>query len=76
MLTCQDVLLTLFFGLRADVHFCRRGHLKQLAVQGSVYVLVCGSAGQAEKGVKRKEGFEGKTAEYSRSLRDALLMVG
>jgi len=73
---CRDVWPALFFGLKADVHFCRRGHLKQLVEQGNVYVSVCGSVARLEEGPRRNEGLEGKREEYSRSLgRDALEMV-
>jgi len=73
---CPDVQPTLFFGLREDVHFCQRGHLKQLVVRGNVYVLVYGSAVQVREGLKKKESFEGKIEEYSRILgRDALKTV-
>lgn len=58
------------------MHFCRRVHLKQLIVQGSVYVLVYGSAAQLEEGPRENESLEGKTEECSRILgRDALEMV-
>ena len=43
---------------------------------GNVYVLVYGSAAQRKEGPRKKESFEGKTEECSRSLgRDALGMV-
>lgn len=45
-------------------------------MQGNVYVLVYGSAAQREEGPRKKESFEGKTEECSRSLgRDALEVV-
>ena len=74
--TCPDVQPALFFGLKEDVHFCQRGHLKQLVVRGNVYVLVYGSAVQVREGLKKKDSFEGKIEEYSRILgRDALKTV-
>ena len=74
--TCQDVPPALFFVPMADVHFCRRGHLKQPVVPGSVYVSVYGSAVQLEEVRRKNESLEGKTEEYSRSLwGDALKMV-
>ena len=45
-------------------------------MQGNVYVLVYGSAGQLKEGPRWNESLEGKTEECSRSLRrDALEMV-
>lgn len=76
MFTCQDVQPTLFFGLKVDVHFCRRGHSRQLVVPESVYVLAYDSAEQLGEGGKQKESFEGEIKEYSRSQgRETLEMV-
>jgi hypothetical protein len=75
-LTCPDVQPTHFSGLRKDVCFHQRDHLKQLVVRGNVYVLVYDSAAQLREGPKKKESFEEKIAGCSTSLRrDALKMV-
>ena len=63
-LACQDVQPTLFVGLKEDVHFYQIGHLKQLVVQGNVYVLVYDSA--VKLGGERGKRIEGKLEEYSK----------